>query len=61
MTFIIALFLGVFVGVSVAIWATAKMIVKSNDIGNAKGDFDDFTRHPLRILEQRDKIRRPNF
>ena len=39
-----AIILGVFFGCAAALFIVSIMVKDSNDLGNTKGDFDDFSR-----------------
>ena len=58
MVFFIIL-LGIGVGFSLASLVTAFLVSRSNDIGNSKGTFNDFTKKPLKIIQSKNRIRRP--
>ena len=50
---------GIAIGISIGLAATVHLLSKSNDIGNSKGTFKDFSAEPLRILSYKNKMRRP--
>ncbi len=58
---IFAIVLGVFIGCSVAIFAVSHSVLKSNDMGNSKGDFLDFSRSTLHLIIKQDRIKRPRL
>lgn len=58
---LIALIIGVFAGCSISLFIIAKCVAHSNDYGNAKGEFDDFTRAPLHVIRKEDRIKKPRF
>ena len=56
---IIAFLIGIFVGCSVSLCIIASKVAKSNDYGNTKGDFTDFTKSSLNVIVKQDRIKRP--
>lgn len=58
---IIAFLVGVFIGCSVSLSIIASMVVKSNDFGNSKGNFIDFSKTTIHIISKQDRIRKPNI
>ncbi|MBR1598106.1 MAG: hypothetical protein IJ661_04225 [Lachnospiraceae bacterium] len=56
---VIALIIGIFIGCSLSLCIIAAKVVKSNDLGNAKGDFHDFSKNQLHVIIKQDKIKRP--
>ena len=58
---IIAFILGVFIGCSVSLFIVAGKVAKSNDLGNTKGRFTDFSGSTIRLIVKQDRIKRPKF
>lgn len=56
-----AILLGVFFGCAAALFIVSIMVKDSNDLGNTKGDFDDFSRGSLNLIIKQDRIKRPKF
>ena len=54
--FIIALLMGIFIGCSVSLFIVAGKVAKSNDLGNAKGNFQDFSKNSIHIIAKQDRI-----
>ena len=59
--FIIALLVGCFIGFGFAYMCIGIMVAKSNDKGNSKGCFQDFTRGSWKLIGQRNNIKRRDF
>ncbi len=57
----IALCIGCFIGFGFAYMCIGTFVAKSNDKGNSKGDFYDFTRGSWRLIGYRDNIKRREF
>lgn len=57
----LGLIMGIFVGCSVSLFIVAGKVAKSNDIGNTKGDFLDFSKSYLHLIIKQDRIKRPRF
>lgn len=58
---IIAFILGVFIGCSISLFIVAGKVAKSNDLGNTKGDFTDFSKGSIHLISQQDRIKRPRL
>lgn len=58
---IIAFILGVFIGCSISLFIVAGKVAKSNDLGNTKGDFLDFSNGSIRLISQQDRIKKPRL
>ena len=58
---IIAFLIGIFVGCSISLCIIASMVAKSNDYGNTKGNFSDFTNSNLNVIVKQDRIKRPKL
>lgn len=55
---VFAILLSVFLGFSAALMVVGFWVSKSNDRGNSKGSFRDFSQGvPVHILESRDRIK----
>lgn len=52
MNIIMALLLGVFTGISVAILIVTMVLEQSISFGDSKGDFETFSKFPVRMLKK---------
>lgn len=57
----IALIIGIFAGCSISIFIVGGKIAKSNDLGNTKGEFMDFSNSTIRLIIKQDRIKRSSF
>lgn len=55
----LAIVFGCIMGFAAGYLVTALWIARSNDIGNSKGSFSDFTRYPLHVIRSENKIKKP--
>ncbi|MDD6734059.1 MAG: hypothetical protein PUE21_05920 [Lachnospiraceae bacterium] len=53
---ILGVILGLIIGTAIGLFITSVVLLKSNDIGNSKGDFHTFSKNPLKVLSKRDRI-----
>ena len=58
---LLSILLGIVIGFSLGALLTAHLILRSNDIGNSKGTYEDFAESSLKFTEKKDKIRRPHL
>lgn len=61
MIWVIIIAIAVFWAFSIGILITSVVLLKSNDIGDSKGGYKNFTDKPLELLEKRDRIPRNYF
>ena len=58
---ILAFIVAAFIAFGFACMAVGILIVKSNDHGDSKGTLQDFDRGSFRLLDKKNKIRKPKF
>ena len=56
---ILAIMIGCLIGFSFAFMITAILVAKSNDHGDSKGTFVQFSEAPLHMIYSQDNIRKP--
>lgn len=56
---VLAFILSILVGFALAVCITSFLVSRSNDHGSNKGEFKDFSRHPMHFIEEKDNIRKP--
>ncbi len=56
--FVIGFIIGGFIGIGIALIIVASSVDKSNNLGDSKGSFANFTSRPIEILEKEDKLRK---
>ncbi len=56
---IFTLFIALFVGFGLSFMLVGFLLSKSNNHGDSKAEYMDFTREPLQILVSNDNIKRP--
>ncbi len=57
----IAIILAVFFGCSISLLIVSGKVVKSNDLGNTKGSFNNFSKDLLNVIVKQDRIKRPKL
>jgi len=55
---VIGFILGVIVGIGVAYLITALLVKSSNDLGDSVGQFKDFSKESLKVIEKKDGVSR---
>ena len=58
---IIAFIIGVFIGCSVSLFIVSGKVAKSNDLGNTKGNFLDFSNGSIHLIVKQDRIKKPRL
>jgi hypothetical protein len=59
--FLLPLILGIGIGFGLAYAAVGFLAVKSNDMGNTKGDFEDFAENTIHIKVAENNVSGGNF
>lgn len=59
--FILAIIIGCFIGFGLACMCVGILVARSNDHGDSKGEFYDFSQGSWQLLQCRDNIKKPRF